>query len=180
MSLYKYILNALPLLCQPIESHPFIPDDDEDIALDPPRPIGKRVRRLRLSASGRARHEWTKKRTKAWFSVVAGAVAGGVAIMFERSSRRVAIGQQMFVRSVKSTITLMSRVFTFPRLEGFRDHTMLWPLSTDLQFHTAQSGSSPSRVPRSCTAMFCGRTHLQGSTSLGLIKPVRSHQRVSP
>ena len=106
VSLYKYILNALPLLCQPIESHPFIPDDEEDIALDPPRPIGKRVRQLRLSVSGRAHHEWTRKRTKAWFSVVAGAVAGGVAIMFERRSRRVTIGQQVFVRSVKPAIAL--------------------------------------------------------------------------
>ena len=106
MSLYKYILNALPLLYQPIESQPFFADDDEDIELGPPRPVGKRVRQLRLSASGRARHEWTRKRTRAWFSVVAGAIAGGVAIMFERRSRRIAIGQQMFVRSVKPTETL--------------------------------------------------------------------------
>lgn len=103
MSIYKYILNALPLFYQPIESQPFYSDDDEDIELDPPRPVGKRVRQLRLSASGRARHQWAKKRARVWFSVVAGAIAGGVAIMFERRSRRVAIGQQMFVRSVKST-----------------------------------------------------------------------------
>lgn len=172
MSLYKYILNALPLLFQPIESDPFTPDDEE-VALDPPRPIGKPVRKLRLSVSGRARHEWTKKRTKAWFSVVAGAVAGGVAIMFERRSRRVTIGQQVFVRSVKISYNLDDVVFTFRRSEGFRDHTMLWLPSMDLQFHMAQFGSSPSRAPRSCTAMFCGRTHFQRSTSLGLTKLVK-------
>lgn len=103
MSLYKYILNALPLFYQPIESQPFLPDDDDDIELGPPRPVNKRVRKLRLSISGRAHHEWSKKHTRAWFSVVAGAIAGGVAIMFERRSRRITIGQQMFVRSVKPT-----------------------------------------------------------------------------
>lgn len=101
VSIYKYILNALPLLYQPPESqHPFIDDDDEDIQLDPPRPMNKRVRQLRLSASGRARQAWARKRTKVWFSVAAGAIAGGAAITFEKRSRRVAIGQQMFVRSV--------------------------------------------------------------------------------
>lgn len=105
VSLYKYIVNALPLLYQPIESQPFVDDDDEDVELGPPRPVGKRVRKFRLSAGGRARHEWTRKRTRAWFSIVAGAFAGGVAIMFERQSRRTVLGQQMFVRSVKSTMT---------------------------------------------------------------------------
>ena len=101
MSLYKYILNALPLLYQPPESQNPFDDDDEDIELGPPRPIDKRVRQLRLSTSGRARQAWTKRRTRAWFSVVAGATAGGIAIMFEKRARRIAIGQQMFVRSVQ-------------------------------------------------------------------------------
>ena len=97
MSIYKYILNALPLLYQPSGSQPPFGNDDEDIELNPP-PINKRVRQLRLSVSGRARQTWTRKRTRAWFSVVAGAIAGGVAIMFEKRPRRVTIGQQMFVR----------------------------------------------------------------------------------
>ena len=106
MSLYKYTLNALPLLYQPpVPQSPF-DDEDEDIELGPPRPVGNRSRKPRLSVSGRARQAWTKKRTRAWFSVAAGAIAGGVAIMFEKRSRRIDIGQQMFVRSVRSTNTL--------------------------------------------------------------------------
>jgi hypothetical protein len=103
VSLYKYILNALPLLYQPPESQSPFDSDDEDIELGPLRPIDKRVRQLRLSVSGRASQAWTKKHTRAWFSVVAGAIAGGVAITFEKRARRVAIGQQMFVRSVQTT-----------------------------------------------------------------------------
>ena len=102
VSLYKYILNALPLLYRPPESQFPFADDDDDIELGPPRPVGKRVRKLRLSVSGKARQAWTEKRTRAWFSVAAGATAGGVAIMFEKQSRRTGIGQQMFVRSVQS------------------------------------------------------------------------------
>ena len=109
MSVYKYILNALPLLYQPPVSRPPFIDDDDDTQLDLPRPAYKRVRELRLSASGRARQAWTKKRTKAWFSVVAGAIAGGVAIAFEKRSRRIAIGQQMFVRSVEIINILVIR-----------------------------------------------------------------------
>lgn len=103
MSLYKYILNALPLLYHPPELGSPFSDDDEDIEPSPPLPADKRARRPRLSVSGRARQVWTKKRTRAWFSVVAGGIAGGVAIMFEKRSRRIDIGQQMFVRLVKST-----------------------------------------------------------------------------
>jgi len=104
-SLYKYILNALPLLYHPPGSQSPFDDGDEDIELGPPRPV-RGARRPRLSVSGRARQAWTKKRTRAWFSVVAGAIAGGVAIMFERRSRRIDIGQQMFVRLVGSANTL--------------------------------------------------------------------------
>jgi len=97
-----------------MDSQPFVDDDDdEDIELGPPRPVGKRVRKFRLSTSGRARHEWTMKRTRVWFPVVAGATAGGVAIMFERRSRRIAIGQQMFVRLVESTAILAIRCSLF-------------------------------------------------------------------
>lgn len=104
VSLYKYILNALPLLHQPPEPQsPFSDDEDEDVQLNTPRPANKRDRQLRLSVSGRAHQAWTEKRTKAWFSVVAGAIAGAAAITFEKRPRRIAIGQQMFVRSVGMT-----------------------------------------------------------------------------
>lgn len=114
VSIYKYILNALPLLYQLPESQsPF--GDDEDIELNPP-PTNKRVRKPRLSVSGRARHTWTRKRTRAWFSVVAGAIAGGVAITFEKRSRRITIGQQMFVRGLQGSYNALAAKhgFTVP------------------------------------------------------------------
>ena len=113
MSLYKYILNVLPLLYQPLGPPSPFSDGDEDIELGPPRPADKRARRPRLSVSGRARQTWTKKHTRAWFSVVAGGIAGGAAIIFEKRSRRIDIGQQMFVRSVESVKVLTTHCSSF-------------------------------------------------------------------
>lgn len=97
MFLYKYILNSLPLLLPPKPeelSSPFDSEDDEDIELGQINGI----RRARLSTTAQAHQSWVKKQSKGWYSLVAGAVAGGASIMFEKRSRRVAIGQQLFVR----------------------------------------------------------------------------------
>lgn len=96
MFLYKYILNALPLLLPPKPeelSSPF-DGDDEDIELG----HNHGNRSARLSTNAQAHQTWIRQQTKGWYSLVAGAVAGGAAIMFEKRSRRIAIGQQMFVR----------------------------------------------------------------------------------
>ena len=63
-------------------------------------PLSKRQPRLSLSAQ--AHQQWVRKKTRRWHAVVAGAIAGGVAIMFEKRSRRLIIAQQLFVRSVFS------------------------------------------------------------------------------
>lgn len=42
--------------------------------------------------------EWTRKKTRRYYSVLAGALAGGLAIMWEKKGRRLGIAQQMFVR----------------------------------------------------------------------------------
>jgi hypothetical protein len=59
-----------------------------------------RSRRARLSSTAQAHQTWLRQRSARWHSVVAGAVAGGVAISFERLSRQKVIAQQLFVRRV--------------------------------------------------------------------------------
>ncbi|KAI5984942.1 hypothetical protein EDD15DRAFT_2305257 [Pisolithus albus] len=55
-------------------------------------------RRVRFSLSAHAREVWVRKRTHRWHAALAGALAGSLAIMFEKRSRRIAIAQQLFVR----------------------------------------------------------------------------------
>ena len=70
---------------------------ESDPLLDNP-PI--RSRNARLSTTAQAHQTWLRQRSARWHSVVAGAVAGGVAISFETLSRRKIIAQQLFVRRV--------------------------------------------------------------------------------
>ena len=70
---------------------------ESDPLLDSP-PV--RSRRARLSSTAQAHQTWLRQRSARWHSVVAGAVAGGVAISFERLSRQKVIAQQLFVRQV--------------------------------------------------------------------------------
>lgn len=57
-----------------------------------------------------------RKKTRRWHAVVAGAIAGGLAILFERSKggRRTVIAQQLFVRfvllSCSSSLRFLERV----------------------------------------------------------------------
>ena len=59
-------------------------------------------RRGRLSLTKNAQMMLIRKRTRRWHAALAGAVAGGLAIMWEKKSRRTVISQQMFVRYVVS------------------------------------------------------------------------------
>jgi len=71
--------------------------------------IGQRAsRQARLSTSAQAHQVWVRKRTRRWYSVFAGAVAGAVAIMFEKRERRVGIAQQMFVRGLQGSFNALS------------------------------------------------------------------------
>lgn len=99
MTLYKLILNALPIL-MPTRPHeppptPFEDSDDENECL--PNPTGPQ-RRVRFSLSSHAQQAWVRKKTRRWHAALAGAIAGSIAVMFEKRSRRIAIAQQMFVR----------------------------------------------------------------------------------
>ena len=131
VALYKLLLNALPLLLpQPhakASTHtrerslfrqsvqrsasrsrgrgaadsPFGDDVDDSTELAMLE-RGASPRRARLSLSAQAHQVWVRKRTRRWYSALAGSVAGAVAILCEKRSRRAGIAQQMFVRWVLS------------------------------------------------------------------------------
>jgi len=128
VALYRVILNALPLLFPanvPLrdsirnlfaslfstqDEHDDFVLDDSPTSSTPPSPIqapslplhispGER-REARLSSSAQVHQIWVRKKTRRWHSILAGAVAGAVALSFEKNSRQNVIAQQLFVRYV--------------------------------------------------------------------------------
>ncbi|KAF9076157.1 hypothetical protein BDP27DRAFT_1389599 [Rhodocollybia butyracea] len=127
VSLYKFLLNALPFIIPSISvSHDDYPStfDDEDDSLPtttfdvtvPPTPGNdqtpvmshQRLRTERLSLSTQAQRVLIRKKTKRWHAALAGALAGGLGILWETRGRRVTIAQQMFVRGLQGTYNLYS------------------------------------------------------------------------
>lgn len=106
--LYKLILNAIPIVLPPprrrYHHSPFSPtspesQDEEDLVLPVTmKPTPSERRRGRLSFRAQTHELWVRKKTRRWHSVLAGAVAGGVGVLFEKRSRRIVIAQQLFVR----------------------------------------------------------------------------------
>jgi len=100
-SLYKFLINALPMLIPSVSptnlSDPF--DDEDGIEAELPTSIynGNR-RKTRLSLSTRTKLILVRKKTRRWHAALAGAIAGGLAIICEKRNRRGLIAQQMFVR----------------------------------------------------------------------------------
>ncbi|KAG5651486.1 hypothetical protein H0H81_008486 [Sphagnurus paluster] len=124
-SVYKFLLNALPILIpalnpprvpqisitgeDPSES-PFLSDDVEEAGPTAERPtstlrvpLARRNRSARLSLSAHAQLALIRKKTRRWHAALAGAIAGGLAIMWEKRSRRGVIAQQMFVRGLQGS-----------------------------------------------------------------------------
>jgi hypothetical protein len=102
VTIYKATLNALPILL-PVDEHTSLPspfeDEEEDIEAPPtPFEVPLSARQPRLSLSAQAHQVWVRKKARRWHSMFAGALAGGLAVMFEKRSRRVVIAQQLFVR----------------------------------------------------------------------------------
>lgn len=108
-STYKFLINALPILIPSLNPSQAYDDalDEEDLeegpsALHPNTtlkvPLAQRSARLSLSAQ--AQLVLVRKKTRRWHAALAGALAGGIAIMFEKRGRRGVIAQQMFVRWV--------------------------------------------------------------------------------
>lgn len=131
VALYRTILNALPVLfpanltLRENTRHLFSVQDEQedDFVLDnspgsspaetPPRIHGSSTERreARLSSSAQAHQNWVLRKTRRWHSVLAGAIAGVVAISFEKRSRQSVIAQQLFVRYVSMPLSTDSSTY---------------------------------------------------------------------
>lgn len=98
---------------------PFEEDGEEVSGSVTPLEIPLSQRQPRLSLSAQAHQQWVRKKAHRWHAVVAGAIAGGVAIMFEKRSRRLIIAQQLFVRSVfRWCCTVIRQLSVLQRASG--------------------------------------------------------------
>ena len=112
--IYKFLLNALPILFPksiPHSDSPSTPFEDElPVTMAPTR---SERRRGRLSIRAQAHEMWIRKRTHRWHAVVAGAVSGGLPLLFEKKGRRVTIAQQLFVRGLQGSYNALSTRHNF-------------------------------------------------------------------
>jgi len=107
-SLYKFILNSLPLLLPPPTPSKH-KGTDADSPSESPTPmvdfraglrretLAKRSSQLSINA------QFLRKQSKRWHAALAGFIAGGIAVAFEAKSRRLVIGQQLFVRGLQGS-----------------------------------------------------------------------------
>lgn len=70
----------------------------ENATLEVPVPSTPNRRAARVSLSTHAQLVLIRKKTRRWHAALAGALAGGMSIMWEKKGRRTVIAQQMFVR----------------------------------------------------------------------------------
>lgn len=106
-SLYKFLINSLPILIPAIN-----PRDVECCDLEASLAAGHPTSAVEfpfadcnahLALSKRAQEILVRKKTRKWHAALAGAVAGGLAIIWEARSRRGVIAQQMFVRGLQGS-----------------------------------------------------------------------------
>ncbi|KAF8914372.1 hypothetical protein CPB84DRAFT_1811697 [Gymnopilus junonius] len=102
--LNKCFTNSLSCI-KPRQHTSAVDDEEEEIDLEARTtlevPFEKRKGRLSLTKN--AQMMLIRKRTRRWHAALAGAVAGGLAIMWEKKSRRTVISQQMFVRGLQGS-----------------------------------------------------------------------------
>ncbi|KAJ7640705.1 hypothetical protein DFH06DRAFT_1477655 [Mycena polygramma] len=125
-AVYKFLINALPILIPAIKPRPRtlespFDDEDDEEEMDLPRTVSypafgpatplHRRRAARLSLSAAAHMVLVRKRTRRWHSALAGAIAGGLAILWEKRTRRGVIAQQMFVRGLQGTYNAYSEKY---------------------------------------------------------------------
>ncbi|KAI0301520.1 hypothetical protein B0F90DRAFT_306522 [Multifurca ochricompacta] len=123
VALYRILLNAFPLLFpanipihlnfRSLTKMLLSASELSDSAVDDSSPFAMNLpvvgrRKARLSSAAQAHQTWLRKRSARWHSVVAGAIAGGIAISFENVSRRKVIAQQLFVRGLQGSYNAYS------------------------------------------------------------------------
>ncbi|KAJ7229186.1 hypothetical protein GGX14DRAFT_417016 [Mycena pura] len=119
-ALYKFLINALPIvfpsslpstrgLSSPIDAEDETTSSPDSGLVTP----GLQRRAPRLSLSTHAQMVLVRKRTRRWHSAFAGAISGGLAIMWEKRSRRTDIAQQVFVRGLQGTYNTYSERWGF-------------------------------------------------------------------
>lgn len=127
-AVYKFLINALPILVPAVNPRRYnsaVDDEEADIdmlesgrsALRLTVKVPLAERRARLSLSTHAQMMIVRKKTRRWHAALAGAVAGALAIVWEKRNRRGVIAQQMFVRYVtfRSGIPhMLHRVLQWP------------------------------------------------------------------
>ncbi|KAL1746259.1 hypothetical protein HDZ31DRAFT_81373 [Schizophyllum fasciatum] len=119
VSVYKLLLNAIPIYIPAVnprdlrydswEAATFEDDQDKLEAGQLLRGIRRTAtRQHRLSLSAHAQLVLTRKKTRRWHAAMAGAIAGGLAIMCENKKRRNVIAQQLFVRGLQGSYNSVS------------------------------------------------------------------------
>ncbi|KAH7107603.1 hypothetical protein BKA62DRAFT_683900 [Auriculariales sp. MPI-PUGE-AT-0066] len=124
VALYKFLYNAIPLVSASTPSSPLALDNAPVLPLHsheprshlrPLEPVHESRRQTddepldgvntpgALSATALEHQLWVRKKGRRSHAFIAGAVAGAIAIMFERRNQRVGIAQQIFVRGLQGS-----------------------------------------------------------------------------
>lgn len=146
-AIYKFLINALPILVPAVNPRRYsssaVDDEETDIdMLESGRSASRLTvevplaeRRARLSLSTHAQMMIVRKKTRRWHAALAGAVAGALAIVWEKRNRRGVIAQQMFVRYVTFEIGITRISHT----------TLQWPSRIIQLFCLEAQYTRPSR-----------------------------------
>ncbi|CAG7853131.1 SubName: Full=Uncharacterized protein {ECO:0000313/EMBL:CCA72720.1} [Serendipita indica DSM 11827] len=134
VTLYKLLLNALPLFSMPSQLADFSPplpwgvsapatppgyDSDPNWSLMTPKHEKKKFDleagrkedeeidpanvKTKLSRQAKVHEVWIRKKGRRWHAALAGAIAGGLAVLWETKERRLGIAQQLFVRGLQGS-----------------------------------------------------------------------------
>ncbi|KAF8338497.1 hypothetical protein F5887DRAFT_514825 [Amanita rubescens] len=107
--LYKFLINALPIFFPAIspetEQSKKASTADGPTLDNPAKTVEVTLPKhnARLSLSAHAQLVFLRKRTRRWHAALAGAIAGGLAIIWEKRSRREIVAQQLFVRGLQGS-----------------------------------------------------------------------------